>query len=204
MSQRKKEGVRDAILDSAFRLFSEQGYSDTTLPAIARDAGISTANVYIYFASKLEILFTLYEAWLVAFLDRMDRSLQRIASREERLERLLQGLWRELPRESNGFANNIVQALSTSRSEQYTPHLRLLVEQRVSGWIADCLAMPQKEAGMVAGVVLMAFDGFAMNYHLAHGAACTAQTVRLFAGMLQRASTGAAVGTPARAVRRAA
>jgi AcrR family transcriptional regulator len=195
--------VRDAILESAFRLFSEQGYSDTTLPAIARAAGISTANVYIYFASKLEILFTLYEAWLGEFLDRLDRSLQRVEAGPERLERLLQGLWRDLPKESNGFANNLVQAISTSRSEQYTPHLRLLVEQRVSDWIAECLAIPQKEAGMVAGVVLMAFDGFAMNYHLAHGAACTGQTVRLFADIL-REGTAPQPSAAGRAVRRAA
>lgn len=186
MSQRKKEGVREAILDSAFRLFSELGYSETSLPAIARAAQISTANVYIYFPSKLEILFTLYEAWLPDFLDRLDRALARIEGRTEKLERLLQGLWRDLPRESNGFANNLVQALSTSRGEQYNPHLRLLVEKRVSGWIAECVDVSAKEASSIAGVVLMAFDGFAMNYHLAHGAACGAQTVKLFAEILQR------------------
>lgn len=195
MTQRKKEDVREAILQAAFRLFSEQGYSETSLPAIAREADISTGNVYIYFPSKLEILFTLYEPWLMNFLDRLDRSLQRIESRSERLERLLQGLWRDLPRESNGFANNLVQALSTSRSEQYNPQLRLAVERRVAHWIGDCLAVAPEEAEIVTGVVLMAFDGFAMNYHLAHGAACTTRTVRLFAELLQRGERSA----PARA-----
>lgn len=189
MSQRKKEGVREAILDSAFRLFSTQGYSETSLPAIAREAEISTANVYIYFGSKLEILFTLYEPWLMNFLDRLERALQRLDSRADRLERLLQGLWRDLPKEANGFANNLVQALSTSRSEEYNPHLRLAVEQRVSGWIAQCLQVTAKEADHITGVVLMAFDGYAMNYHLAHGAVCSPQTVKLFAQVLGGAGT---------------
>ena len=190
MTQRKKEDVRQAILDSAFRLFTEQGYSETSLPAIAREAEISTGNVYIYFSSKLEILFTLYEPWLMNFLDRLDRSVQRIESRTERLERVLQGLWRDLPKESNGFANNIVQALSTTRSEQYNPKLRLAVERRVAHWLADCLSVSAKEAETLTGIVLMAFDGFAMNYHLAHGAVCTAPTVRLFAEFLQRGAAG--------------
>ena len=58
MVQRKKAGIREAILEVAFDLFSEQGYSDTSIPAIARGAGISTANVYVYFTSKIDILFT--------------------------------------------------------------------------------------------------------------------------------------------------
>jgi AcrR family transcriptional regulator len=65
MAQTKKDGVRDAILAAAFARFSEKGYSETTIPAIAAGAGISTANVYRYFPSKLEILYTLYEPWLL-------------------------------------------------------------------------------------------------------------------------------------------
>ena len=204
MSQRKKEGVREAILDSAFRLFTQQGYSETSLPSIAREAEISTANVYIYFGSKLEILFTLYEPWLMDFLDRLERALQRIESRADRLDRLLQGLWRDLPKEANGFANNLVQALSTSRSEEYNPRLRLAVEERVSGWIADCLQLPAREADHITGVVLMAFDGYAMNYHLVHGAVCSPQTVKMFAQVLRGGGCGAAKANGRAAPRAAA
>ncbi|WP_167752809.1 TetR/AcrR family transcriptional regulator [Pusillimonas caeni] len=172
-------------MSSAFRLFSESGYNETSIPAIARAAGMSTANVYIYFKSKLDILFTLYEPWLVNFLDRLDRSLQRIEAEPKKIERLLKGLWLELPRESNGFANNIMQALSTSRSDQYDPRLRLLLEQRVSGWITDCLDVTPSTASAIAEVVLVAFDGYAMTYHLEQGVTCNMKTVRLFAQYLQ-------------------
>ena len=190
MSQRKKEDVRDAILAAALRLFSAQGYVETSLPAIAREAGISTANVYVYFGSKLEILYTLYEPWLTERLARLERSLKRIASPEARLERLLTVLWRELPRETNGFAKNIMQALSTtSSSDSYSPHLRELFQGRVADWIGECLAVPPAEGSVIAGVVLMAFDGFAMNVHLNHGMACDARTARLFSRMLTRGSS---------------
>ncbi|RYF28016.1 MAG: TetR/AcrR family transcriptional regulator, partial [Comamonadaceae bacterium] len=103
MSQVKKEGVRDAILAAAFRLFEMQSYSGTSIPEIAKEAGISTANVYVYFRSKLEILYTLYEPWLKERLNRLARSLERIKTPQLRLERLLIVLWRELPLENNGF-----------------------------------------------------------------------------------------------------
>ena len=43
MSQRKKEGVRGAILESAFRLFRDRGYSETSIPAIALQSKRSSA-----------------------------------------------------------------------------------------------------------------------------------------------------------------
>jgi AcrR family transcriptional regulator len=43
------------ILDSAEKLFRHYGYSKTTVADIARDLGMSTANIYRFFASKVEI-----------------------------------------------------------------------------------------------------------------------------------------------------
>jgi AcrR family transcriptional regulator len=43
------------ILDCAEKLFRHFGYSKTTVADIARDLGMSTANIYRFFASKTEI-----------------------------------------------------------------------------------------------------------------------------------------------------
>ncbi|NNG69111.1 TetR family transcriptional regulator [Rhizobium laguerreae] len=43
------------ILDSAERLFRHYGYSKTTVADIARDLGMSPANIYRFFTSKVEI-----------------------------------------------------------------------------------------------------------------------------------------------------
>lgn len=185
MAQTKKDGVREAILQAAFGQFSQVGYSETSIPSIAAAAGISTANVYRYFPSKLAILYTLYEPWLVARLDELGASLARIADRRKRLEKLLLALWRDLPRATNGFANNVMQALSTSgRNDAYDPHLRQLFQGRVAVWIADATALSARESRVVAGVALMAFDGFAMNVHLPVGIVCDAATARLMARTL--------------------
>lgn len=187
MVQRKKDGVRDAILEAAFRLFSEQGYNETSIPAIAREAGISTANIYVYFQSKMSILFQLYSPWLLARLDKLERSQRRIADPHERLRKLLLALWRDLPRENNGFTNNVMQAVSAG-SGDYNPELRQLFQRRVAEWIRECLNTTLHEADMLAGVVLMAFDGFAMNVRSAHSGPCNDEIASLFSRLLLAAA----------------
>jgi AcrR family transcriptional regulator len=43
------------ILDSAEKLFRHYGYAKTTVADVARDLGMSPANIYRFFASKVEI-----------------------------------------------------------------------------------------------------------------------------------------------------
>ena len=124
-------------------------------------------------------------------LDKLETAVRRIKDPGKRLERILMALWRDLPRDSNGFANNVMQAVSTSAgSGDYSPRLRVLFQTRVAQWIQSCLQISASEAASIAAVVLMAFDGFAMNVHLAHGVACDKTIVELFAGLLARASSG--------------
>jgi len=50
----RQENV-DRILEAAERLFRHYGYSKTTVADIARDLGMSPANIYRFFSSKEEI-----------------------------------------------------------------------------------------------------------------------------------------------------
>ena len=170
MVQRKKPEVRDAILAAAFRLFSRRGYADTMVADIAQEAGVSPGNVYIYFRSKLEILYTIYDPWLKARIETLDHELAALRSPRLRIRRLLVALWREIPSEENGFLNNIMQAISaTNPSEGYRSTLVRWLEKRIAGMIADALP-PARRARLakarVAHVLIMAFDGFAIDRHL--------------------------------------
>jgi AcrR family transcriptional regulator len=52
-TQRQESVAR--ILDSAERLFRHYGYAKTNVADIAKDLGMSPANIYRFFASKVEI-----------------------------------------------------------------------------------------------------------------------------------------------------
>ena len=170
MAQHKKSEVRDAILAGAFRLFSAHGYAATTLAAIAKAAEVSPGNVYIYFGSKLEILYAIYDPWLRARIERLEQELAAIRSPRNRVRRLLVALWREIPAEENGFLNNIMQAISvTDPSEGYRSTLVQWLEGRVDELILEGLPVERRRRlrkARIAHVLIMAFDGFAIHRHL--------------------------------------
>ena len=177
MAQVKKEAVRAAIEKAAYRLFRRQGYVGTTLNEIAEAAGISRANIYVYFRSKFVLLYALFEPWLQRRLDALEQELKAIPDPRARLRRILEALWREIPAESNGFANNIMQAVSTAPAdENYSPDLLRNVETRVAAMIDQCLDADVRrlvESGALAKLAFMAFDGFSMQAHLKTGETCT-------------------------------
>jgi AcrR family transcriptional regulator len=59
MSERGSE-TRDRLVDTALRLFREDGYQATTMRRIATEAGVSLGNAYYYFAGKDELVHELY------------------------------------------------------------------------------------------------------------------------------------------------
>ena len=89
MAQVKKAAVREAIIESAFRLFSTRGYNGATLTQIAAGANVSAANVYVYFGSKLDILFAIYDPWLRDRLTRLEADLALIRWCEATVARLI-------------------------------------------------------------------------------------------------------------------
>ncbi len=85
----ERTDTRARILDTADRLFRHYGYDKTTVADLARELGMSPANVYRFFASKLEIV----EAIAVRmFEERHRHNLTIVASGgtpSERLRRFL-------------------------------------------------------------------------------------------------------------------
>jgi TetR/AcrR family transcriptional regulator len=53
--ERNPSRTRELILDAAERLFAEQGYEETSLSAVGREAGVSRATPGYFFGSKSEL-----------------------------------------------------------------------------------------------------------------------------------------------------
>jgi AcrR family transcriptional regulator len=74
LQERKRDLVRDAIADAAWRLFAAEGYEAATVADIARAAGVSRRTFFRYFSSKEDVVVgtsdALAEDLLAAFARR--------------------------------------------------------------------------------------------------------------------------------------
>jgi AcrR family transcriptional regulator len=186
MVQVKKAEVRDRILDAAAALFAEKTYARATINQIAKTAGMAPSNVYVYFKSKLEIMFAVYEPWFRQQIERLARDVASLRSPEAKVLRIVQTLWRELPADSR--SNNTIQAVSAALPEDcYDPTLLRWTEQQIAKMLDN--ALPANRAAEVdslrlAHVLMMAFDGFAVNYRTARGIACNPGIVKQMSAII--------------------
>ncbi|MGI9277592.1 MAG: TetR/AcrR family transcriptional regulator [Endozoicomonas sp.] len=67
-AQRRAETYRQ-VLDSACRLFGEQGYSSTSLEDIAGDCGLTTRPIYHYFGNKKALFSAVNDVMIQRIID---------------------------------------------------------------------------------------------------------------------------------------
>lgn len=84
-----KENTRVRIINSAKKLFSEQGYQKTTIVDISRQAGLSEAALYEYFQGKEDLLLTIPDLWVSELLRDLDEQLFGIQGAVNKLRKYL-------------------------------------------------------------------------------------------------------------------
>lgn len=170
MVQVKKAEVREAILDAAFTLFEEKSYARTSIAEIGRAAGVAPSGIYIYFSSKLELFYSVYEPWLKDRLIRLEREIEQVQGYREKVRRIVEVIWLDIPNECNFFANNLIQAVSTATpSDGYSGELLDWCEGRVAAMLRASLPPARRnrtDHAQMAHIIFMAFDGFAVRSYL--------------------------------------
>src|SRR5215210_3147598 len=99
-------GTRDRIIDTAIRLFNEQGTGPVSTNHLAAALGISPGNLYYHFRNKEEIVRAVYArlrpAWVAAMALPADRpptvaDLRRLLEANARIVWDYRFYYRELP-----------------------------------------------------------------------------------------------------------
>ncbi len=91
---------RRVILDAAVRVFAEKGYHTSRVGDIAEEAGIAHGLLYHYFASKEEVLETVFrENWreLLDAFDRIEASDEPPLAQLAGIAKVLLRAWRDRP-----------------------------------------------------------------------------------------------------------
>jgi TetR/AcrR family fatty acid metabolism transcriptional regulator len=84
-----KENTRVRIINSAKKLFAEQGYQKTTIVDISKQAGLSEAALYEYFQGKEDLLLTIPDLWVSELLKDLDEQLFGVQGAENKLRKYL-------------------------------------------------------------------------------------------------------------------
>jgi AcrR family transcriptional regulator len=85
---REKEEKRTLIIETATRLFREQGFEKVSLRNIADAMEYSPTMIYLYFKDKNELLHALHAEGFQMFRRRLQQAMQGIPSAWGRLEEL--------------------------------------------------------------------------------------------------------------------
>lgn len=79
---------REAILRAATRVFARNGYFNSKVADIARDAGVADGTVYLYFKSKEEILHSIFDRSVGDAIAEAREQVASISDPREKLRRI--------------------------------------------------------------------------------------------------------------------
>ena len=77
------------IIDAAIRVFARNGFYNSRVSDIAREAGIASGTIYLYFKTKDEILVTLFREKMAGFVASLRAQIAREPDPEAKIRRLV-------------------------------------------------------------------------------------------------------------------
>ncbi|UYO34765.1 TetR family transcriptional regulator [Bacillus zhangzhouensis] len=84
------------IIDAAVVVIAENGYHQSQVSKIAKQAGVADGTIYLYFKNKEDILISLFKEKMGQFIERMEIDIQKKPSAKEKLLLLIEEHFRML------------------------------------------------------------------------------------------------------------
>lgn len=163
----------NAILRAAIEVFARSGYFNAKVAEVARTAGVADGTVYLYFKNKDDLLVSIFNTAMDAFIAQAREQLAAIDDPREQLQHFA---WMHLAsleqdrdlaivfqielRQSTKF----MEQFSETKLAEYMKILREILErgQKVGAFRA------QPNSKVVAKVIFGALDEMATNWVLSH------------------------------------
>lgn len=151
VNQQMRAQSRAALITAARNLFASEGYFNTRVKDIARQAGMSTGNLYWYFPTKEALLKAVLKDGFEAF----GKLLGRAASGEEDADTKLRMLVSDLVRfeQQRGEFNTILLSLLGQGDGKLIENLNINMEkigQDYTNSLISILAQAQQEGLLAA------------------------------------------------------
>ncbi len=154
-----KEEARSRILDSARQVFDEKGYRQATMDDIARKLGVSKGALYLYFASKEELFYSICKTGPVAlkeilystFGDKTDPSESVVEFFDKMLTQYGSNLGLSFEILSEASRNPPLRRVLKETQDEFTQVLvGFLQEGRNRGLVGDALDLRSLSRALIA------------------------------------------------------
>ncbi|ASS72145.1 TetR/AcrR family transcriptional regulator [Bacillus atrophaeus] len=73
------------IIDAAVEVIAENGYHQSQVSKIAKQAGVADGTIYLYFKNKEDILISLFKEKMGQFIERMEEEIKEKQTAKEKL-----------------------------------------------------------------------------------------------------------------------
>jgi TetR/AcrR family fatty acid metabolism transcriptional regulator len=133
------------IIDAAIRVFARNGYYNSRVSDIAREAGVASGTIYLYFRTKDDILVTLFREKMAQWLEFLRKAIAEEPDAVAKLRRLI-ALHFEILQDHPDLAEVVQVEL-----RQGQKFLRGEAAHEITGYLA--LIGSVLEEGMAAGLI---------------------------------------------------
>jgi TetR/AcrR family fatty acid metabolism transcriptional regulator len=110
------------ILEAAVRVFAEQGFYQSTISQIAREAGVADGTIYLYFKNKDDILVQFFSYKAKQVFDLFRAEVSKADNAVEKLRNLVRRHLEEFQRDKNMAI--VYQAETHQNSRSAEPQIR--------------------------------------------------------------------------------
>ncbi len=86
----KKSGEKyNTIIDAAIKVIAHNGYHNSQVTKIAREAQVADGTIYLYFENKDDILISLFRTKMSEFVGQVQQKIDLVNTAEEKLYQLI-------------------------------------------------------------------------------------------------------------------
>ncbi len=163
--------TRDMIVRAAADSLLEQGYTGTSVRAIAARAGVAIGNVQYYFPAKSELLVEAWRHLTLRSVDELRQVLNQLNDPLEILEVGVESIWDALRRLGDvqlAAFDLLVQAPRTQPLQAYLPELfsryREVIEEQLDRLDGDARIRLKLPHDVLVPLVLNTVLGFGLYY----------------------------------------
>lgn len=140
----KKRGQKyDQIINAAVIVIAKHGFHQAQVSKIAKEAGVADGTIYLYFKNKEDILISLFQEKMGAFVEKSKEKINEQKTIEEKLRILVESHFAQLEEDYN------LAVVTQLELRQSKTELRLRINQVLKGYLSliDELITEGKENG---------------------------------------------------------